>query len=383
MSTLEPSAPVPEVGAPRETAPEPAAPSAAAPSAAAPSAAAPSAVVAPERSRRRRVILIAFALVAASFLVAIVVFAIRLYPWIRMPDEPRKAIEARWKRVEVVAEVRDPNADDTMLVDSIKAFRGVSPPPNDARTIQRSALTEQQSQAITELMRWHARGSPFRARLCGDPSSGLDAIAAFRLGQTALLTASGGEDIAVVEAVLALAAHERRKGHLIELSAGSDLAVRVAEWSRDHKVPLPSRFVGYRPSVEEIRRAVAREAVCVLSLLGPPGRFPFTFAASPPGPKTHERPPLGLVRLERDRLVFEQYQGKLYETAYGARNDWKRVAEIYERAATEHPKSVVIDLAVPAASVVRKACENYARYNELSPMPPPVRVPRLTPGMQR
>jgi hypothetical protein len=114
----------------------------------------------PKRSRRRRLILLALAAVMASCLLAIAIFAIRLYPWIRMPAESRKTIEARWKKLEVAAEVRDPNADNAMLVAAITAFHGVRPPPNDAKTIQRSALSEKQA-ARRRLPPSGAAGRPF------------------------------------------------------------------------------------------------------------------------------------------------------------------------------------------------------------------------------
>ncbi len=186
------------------------------------------------------------------------------------------------------------------------------------------------------------------------------------MGQAALFTAQDADDLPQVEATLALAQRQRKAGRLVDTAIGFRLASLAAEWSQARKVPLPGRFERYRPLVEEIRDSVARDVACIHGLLAsstpPVSVAPGRLGGGP-------RPPFGLVRMKRERLVFEQTHGLLLERAEAAGDDWNKIATEYERVADHHPKSVLLDAIGFYPGVIRKAGEDKDRYDELVPKP--------------
>ena len=313
----------------------------------------------------RRVVLWAAGGLALALIALLVIFAIRLHPWIAMPSEPRAVIEQRWHKVEELAQDKGVDIDESLLLEAAKAFRGMPPPGNEKR-VQRSTLSEEQNRALDTFVRWHTSRGGFVRGSCKDDDleRSRQFIPMFRLGQMALLAADGADDLVLVEAVLDLAAKQRHRGRLVEFAAGGELAQRAAEWSHDRGVAFPPAFRRYRPNVDDLRRAVAREVVCVSSLIEGTG-----FSRAPPrlGAEKVPRPPLGIVRMGRERLVYQQVHGRLLESSIALGDDWQKIADLYADAAEHHPKSVVLDMTFAYARVARRAGENLARYDELVP----------------
>lgn len=365
-----PGAPEPPAPSPAETspipAPAPAEPTPRAEETPPEHAVAPAPFAAPSsKPRRRRVVLFGLAALAFGFLLAVAIFALRLYPWVAMPSEPRAAIEQRWHKVTELAKVRGGSGEESMLLEAAQAFRSMSP-PGDATRVARSTLTEEQSKALDTLVHWHTEHGGFAERSCKDADAQLSrgALPMFRLGQMALLAAEGANDRVLVEAVLDMASQARRKGRLVEFAVGAELAQKAAEWSRDRGVAFPPAFNRFRPTVDELRRAMARDAVCVASLIEGEGlsRAPPRFSSG-----AGARPPLGIVRMNRERLLYQQEQGRLIERSIALGDDWKGIADLYDAAAQSHPKSVVLDMTLVTGAFVRKAGQNVARYDELVP----------------
>ena len=310
----------------------------------------------------------------AAFGVVVVVSAgvlgVWLYPWLRLPDEPQSAIEARWKKVEHWAEVAPRTGDDRLLLDAAEGIHGFSAPvapAHDVPYIGRDQLDATQDAALDTFTRWLATGAPYVAPDCNDSGSRRNsaALPSFRLGQAALFTAHDADALPQVEAVLALARRQRRSGRLIDVAIGFRLAALAAEWSHARRVTLPPRFERYRPQVVEIRRGLARDVACMHRMMTGPSAPPVSLA--PGGMGAGSRPPLGLVRMKRERLVFEQTHGRLLERAEALGEDWKRIASAYEHAASHHPKSVLLDAIGFYPGVIRKAGEDKERYDALVP----------------
>lgn len=310
--------------------------------------------------------------IGVLLLAAGVVLGVMLYPWLRMPDEPESVIEARWKKVERAAEVPPPSGDDTELLDAIDGFRRFVPPKwsgDEVPLMGRDQLSAARERAIQSFTHWLAAGAPYVAPPCMDTVGSRRSAAglpSFRLGQAAVFTAQDADDLPQVEAVLAMAQRERRGGQLVDVAVGFALASLTARWSRDRKVPLPARFEPYRPEVKEIRDGLARDVACIHGLMAS-GTSPL--AAAPGRLGGGARPPFGLTRMKRERLVFEQAYGLLFERAEAAGEDWKKMAAEYEHMAHDHPKSLLLAALVVHSNIIRKMGEDKDEYDALVPKP--------------
>jgi hypothetical protein len=304
-------------------------------------------------------------LVAVVAIVWVVWVGVRLVPWLMLPREPAEVIEKRWRTVERLATLPPPTGDDGLLLDAVDEIGGFAPPTTDedVPVLDKDQLSEEQQHAVELLVKWRLGGAGYVPVGCSleTPRRSRASLRMFRLGQAALFTAHDGADIPQVEAVLSLARAQRRFGRTIDLAVGSKLAAIAAKWSRARGVAFPAEFSKYRPRVEEIRRALARNTVCIPQWLD--GASPLQLDEGRMG-ADRPRPPLGIVRLERELLVFKQFHGKLLEQALSAGDDWEKIAAAYERADDNRPRSILLDFTVVLPSVIRKAGKNIAVYDE-------------------
>jgi hypothetical protein len=314
-----------------------------------------------EPTRRWRPILVRVALGMGVLLLGGAVYlGLLLYPWLRGPEEPPKAIEARWAKVETWAQVdvtRD-NADPDAL-DNIAVVLRTFEPPRSAGSVpvvDEARLTPEQRSALEQLARWEQNGAPMPDRSCArHESPKVSSLQLFRVGQTALYSAAGAEQLPSVKAVLALARRMRQRGALVDLAIGAELAVQAARWSRDRKVPFPKEFSTFRPRVPEIHATLAREAVCIVDLVER-GDGTETLGTHP------DAPPFGLIRIERELAVYKDHHGRLLEQAHDKREDWPEMVRLYERAAERKPRSLLLDAAAVHSNVIRSTGEKFDRY---------------------
>ena len=295
------------------------------------------------------------------------VLGVLLYPWLALPDEPESVIATRWQKAEAMARVPEPSGDDRLLLEAAEAMRGFDPPratKGDVPYLGRDQLTKPQETALDSLSRWFQAGAHYVPPEClGRGRRENAALPSFRLGQAALYTAHDAEDLPQVEAVLALAQQQRQVGRLVDMAIGFSLADTAARWSKQRSVAFPPRFERYRPKVAEIRGGIARDVVCIHGMMTG-GTPPMSLA-----PGHGSGPPLGIVRMKRERLVYEQTHGRLLEFAEGTGNDWKKMAAEYERVASDHPKSVLLEAIGFYGPVIEKAGQNTEHYDTLVPKP--------------
>jgi hypothetical protein len=324
-----------------------------------------------ERTRGRRVVLMALCALGASMLVAGSVVGARLHAWLAMPAEPASAIHARWRQVEEWAAVPPARADDTQLLDAADAFRTfavrVSRP---SPVVAPDQLSPEQVAALGTFVRWGASGAAYVAPACGATASrrALSTLAIFKLGQAALMTAGDAGALDKVETVLALARALRLRGGLVQVAIGFKLAELGAEWSRDRGVTFGPSFERYRPRVVEIRRELARDAVCSDHLINTATGI--GFAPRELLDVSGSKPPFGLVRFARERLMFEQYYSRLLVRAEALGDNWSAIADAYYRAAQHPPKSVVLQVTMVSTTAIRNMGRALGRYDALVPAAP-------------
>lgn len=313
----------------------------------------------------RGVVLTCLSIAAVLLVGAAIYFGVRLYPWLRGPDETRAAIEARWAKVESWAHVDVTRADNQRSeLDAIAAtLRSFERPKGGGEVpfVDPTSLSPAQRTALERFERWEQSGAPMANRSCpADAPPGGSALHLFKVGLAALFTAEGAEQLPRVKAVLVLAQRLRQRGAIIDLAVGSELAVKAAAWSQLRNVPLPRELSVYRPRVDEIHATLAREAVCIVdrteqgdedrgNRLGIPKRGP----------------PFGIVSLDRERRVYKDFHGRLLEQAHPHRDDWAAIVRVYEDAEKDRPKSVLLDITQIYPSVIGKTGATIDRYDSL------------------
>jgi hypothetical protein len=322
----------------------------------------------PTKRRWKRAIAIGLAVVFVGLLATGVWTGVRLAPWLRMPTEPKSEIDERWKVVSRLAAPPPKKGGQEALLEATKKIgtvdldRGKGPTP----LVPNTELSEEQHQAISALLRWHRTRGGYLGECALDPKQPGIAIPAYRLAKATLFTSSGVESLPRVEAVLAMGAELRRGGKLVELTVGATIAKMGAEWAQARGVMFPPAYERYRPNVDEIRGALARDAVCTLTLIDALKSPAYSIYDRRLG-EPEQRPPFGIVRMERERVVFQQFHGRVLNEALAAGADWKRVSQIYERALVQRPKSVLLEASLPTASVIQSVGESMARYDQLVP----------------
>jgi hypothetical protein len=323
-----------------------------------------------ERRPSRRRLRYAAAVLGVALLGWIAWLGARLSPWLRLPTEPKSEIETQWQVVEKLATAAVPSGDDSLLLQAVDEIGRFHPEnaPDALPMLEPSDLSTKERNAVILLVRWHRARGGYAVPECttNDTPKRRAALPIYRLGQAALYTSNRVENLPQVEAVLALASDQRRMGRLIDHSVGSSLAVMAAEWSRARGVPFPPSFEAYRPSADELRGALAREAQCNLELFDSQSRGAFSLEGKSLGDQ-RDQPPFGLVRTEREHLIFQQYHGRLINEALAAGDDLAKIAGLYDRAAQHPPRSVLLAATNIQASAVRRGTEQIARYDEILP----------------
>jgi hypothetical protein len=327
--------------------------------------------VAHPRSPRATLRLVAV-LLAVALLGGAVYLGARLYPWLSGPGEPEDLIEARWTRVIGWGQIDRASkgaAEHGGLAEAARVLGDFKPDVGSNRLarVDREELLPEQQQALAHLVRWAESGAPYPAATCGaEPKT--RPMDVFRLGQAGLSTASSADDLPQVKAVAALAQRLRQRGLLLELAMGAELAASTAEWSRERKVPLPASFAAYRPLAAEIHAAVSRDAACVIEMIeGPEGATAGGLLEPGPAWSAQARPPLGIVWMKREVLVFKAFRGRVLEAAYPQRDDWRAQERLHRQALEEMPRSLLLDAgtSVILPSVIQRAGEHVDRYAEL------------------
>lgn len=323
-------------------------------------------------SNRRRLLKIALVLggvLAVAAIAGAVLVAVRLAPWLTMPDEPAEAIEARWKTVERLAELPPSKAkegDDDVLLDSIEAFRGWQPPKEEMPALPLNALSAEQRKALGSFVRWKQQGASYVPPGCGESFSRREraAVPSFRLAQAALFTAHNARDLQRVEAVLALGKALRGSGRLIDFVIGTELAELSLVWSEKRNVKLPRTFRRYAPTLDDVRGALARDAVCTMKLLGKDDHS-LGFRAPKLGAPDRQRPPLGIVRMDRERMVFKQFHGQALSKAVKATSA-RQIADIYRQQAKSAPPSLLLDISTLSEHTLGKVAKSIEHYDQLA-----------------
>ena len=164
----------------------------------------------------------------------------------------------------------------------------------------------------------------------------------FRLGRATLHTATSAEHLPRVGAVLVLGRQLRQRGLLLELALGAELTADVARWSRSRGVPLPSELDTLAPRVAEIHGGLAREVACLMQ-----AHEQLVAAES-----WSSGPPFGLWRAKRELRVYKDFHGRLIEQLHPLRNDWRRMAEMYQDAVERRPKSLLLEATLVTPSFI-------------------------------
>lgn len=302
--------------------------------------------------------------VGVGLLLAAGIVGVRLYAWLAMPSEPASAIHARWSRVEGWAALPPPRGSNAALVDAAGAFRTfVVSPSTPLSVVPVERLSPAQVTALAAFVHWSEAGAAYSAPACG--ATTVSTLAIYRLGEASLATAADARGLDQVRAVLELARALRRRGGLAQTAVGFKLAELGAEWSHERDAPFTSKFERYRPHAVEIRRALAREAVCSDHLIVPAEGI--GFAPRELLETSDSGPPFGLVRFARERLIFEQYYSRLLVRAEMLGDNWSAIADAYELAAKHRPRSVMLRGTMVPPGIIRNMGRAIDRYNALVP----------------
>ncbi|MEZ4221779.1 MAG: hypothetical protein R3B13_12680 [Polyangiaceae bacterium] len=320
---------------------------------------------APKPSKRRKLLVTAAGVAAVALGVGLAITAWRLYPWLKGPAASPAEIDARWSKVEGWARVDGAEASDDLDRIAAKATRFKLPRGEErVPRLDPDQVSADEHEAVQQLTAWQRKGAPYAVGSCDSSSPQRVSIPLFRLGQLTLFTATGEAELAQVEAVLALAQRMRQRGTLVELAVGSALAKLASEWSHARSTPLPASFTRYRPEVPEIHASLARDAVCVMQMAGSPGALGFETPLLGSGERG--RPPFGIVSASREVSVYKDYQGRLLEQSFAVRTNWQQVAEVYEGADADRPKSLLLEALALHANIIRRTGKEFDEYQPLT-----------------
>ena len=326
-----------------------------------------------ERGARWRYLAIVLGVVVV---VGVAVVGYRLYPWLRGPDTAPELVAARWAKVQqaarqgVAVQEEDEGADAGLLA-AAQLAAGFSPPRHGSGVVpivNRDGLPSEEVEALKLFRSWHEAGGRYVASRCLATGPRADAVVAvFRLGQLTIYSAMS-EDIADVDAVLEMAAEQRRSGRLVDHMVGLELALLAATWSKARGVSFGAAREAFRPTVGELPRAIARGAVCVVGALE--GRDSSTLL-DPPGPAYSNRPSpaFGIVSAAREIAVFKDLHGRVYEQAVRAQHDHDKLRAVYQQAEEDRPKSLLLDATWMYSHLVEQALTRMAEYDAILPRP--------------
>ncbi|MFO8072165.1 MAG: hypothetical protein R6V85_09860 [Polyangia bacterium] len=296
---------------------------------------------------------------ALLVVVSAVLFAVFVYPWVELPDDPPERIQARWRRALRIAEKGpvcgekgaellraleriEPVAFE--LDDLVSAKRGVP-------KLEHGDLPPAAAAALDELVAWSEgeAGMPLAAP-CAEA---IDAIAALRLGQIALAVGGGPGGAGESRAALRLASGLRECGALLTAMVGTRLADLALEQHLEHDAPSIELLLQGRPSAEEVLPVVARELVCNVRMLRAAG-------ADEQGP------------LRRELLWMEKLYSDALLAAAEHPEDLDALAEAVDWSDQELPRSSLIDGLMPSVMKVQiLEMRNVIRgYDELAASAP-------------
>ncbi len=303
----------------------------------------------------------------AALVVVLVVTAARLYPWLRGPDTPDDIIAARWAEVVKHAELPPLSGSDAKLLAAASSAAGFSPPAADPKLVtlvDRAQLTNEQSRAVAQFKNWYGHKGVYIAPACQEDSTprAKAALNVYRLGQLVVHSATDA-DVQDVEAVLVLAQQLRNRGQLIDQMTGLQLAKLARDWSKVRDVELTATLTKYRPKLDELTRAIARDAVCVMKQLSTEDT---TLLDMPSRVYEMERPPLGIVLAARERAIFRDIHGRTLQSVRAARGDHAKILAVFKEAQENRPKSILLHVTWFFVPIVERALSTIAAFDKLA-----------------
>lgn len=323
-----------------------------------------------------------------------------LRPWLTPPDGSPVTIAARFATVRHWAQPSpEPEVAKDLLLGAalLVSQQPARIPRRSIPLVEPNSLSREERDAVDGLLRWRAARGTFASSGCleafapeppaGVPSAATDTGTAsaapaatdadrsrarpsayYTLGALAFATSRGSAaDRSRAEAALALADAMQAEGSLPEYLVGLRLATVGARWMKARRQRLPGGFEPHRPRPEQLRAALARQALCALDGLGPGSGF--GLATAPQATSTAARPPLGLIATRRERWVIMDFYGRWLASHPG---DVPSADELVESLSTlSHPRSAVLEASLPAETLLEALIRELAAIDRL--MPPPAK----------
>lgn len=273
--------------------------------------------------------------VAVSFAIGAAVTFVRAWPWMVAP-EPARVAKA-WSIVELAAVTPPPPPSE---VDAYAAFLGAVraasatltklDAPRDVLPRGEDTLPGDVHESLERLVAWSeaSNASPGGRTLPASACSGeaRDVVTIARLANVAFRSRPSD---ARVDAFVRLAARLRRAGALVEHRVG----IRILELAL-RSVPAgakaPAVFHERRADVDELRGAIARDALCIDDMFarGQAKDERVTAEQSPKAPWVARR----FVRIDRERAMLRVQAGERLAECDAANDDGRTFVECYARA---------------------------------------------------
>ena len=350
--------------------------------------------------RRGRGLLIALGLFV-FFGVAALAGHLATRPWLVRPEDDAKKLERRFREVQKLAEVpRRPARDAAGIIGAAHLASGWTPSPgqNDIPQLDKKKLTKDQNAAVEALVKWTRGQGTFTSAGCVTPTGEAFALPApsasalavasaapperddappdagqpkaedyYRLGRLSLETTPKARRLPIrVRGVLKLAHLMRSQGNLEEYVTGLKLSRDAALWMKSRKQGTDAAFQSYRPRANQLRGALARQAVCSFAMVEGLEGWHFDVRSRFPGATSG--PPLGLVSYVREGLVLQDFHSRVLHETRRAR-EISELIEAYRTA--ERPKSVVLDVTSPDSALLDEIAKLHAEYDQLVPSAAP------------
>jgi hypothetical protein len=252
--------------------------------------------------------------------------------------------------------------------------------PDDPAEATRVAgeLPEQAFDAVEALVRWDQADGRLPPRTCKPSALPLGTI---KLARVALLVAGDDADSPPVHAVLALAARHRDEGlSMLEGMIGSSRADATRRWAAARGLRAGAVASRYQPTDDGVRRIVAAEAVCSLSLVDELV-LPEANVRSADGPLGQAAEVMTAAELKRivavDRVLLQRYWVELLADLKARPADPatidRRITERGERIAKDVAGHPVLAMVAPmSARMIGRLRESDEAYRAwLAGAPPP------------
>lgn len=294
--------------------------------------------------KRRR---LAVCIAAASFAIGALVTVARAWPWLAAPDPARVA--TAWGTVELASVTPPPLSSD---VDAYAAFFGAVRSASttltklDGRDVtvrNEDTLPGDVHESLERLVAWAAAskdapGRTLAVSACSDEAR--DAVTVARLANVAFRSRPSE---ARVDAFVRLAAHLRRHGGLVEHRVGVRI-LELALRSLPAGAKAPPLLRANRASVDELRGAIARDAICVDDMFarGQGNGERVSAEQSPKAPWLARR----FVRADRERAMLRMQAGERLAECAAAKDDGRAFGECWARAVERDDVPSVMSRAV-------------------------------------